>query len=444
MEYKYNGKQLHATRLELLIALNYLLDNCPNEHKTSKTIELTKYAEEKFDGAFIDRRKANDIFDDLVEFTHTYPNIIPYTVNRIKNKPRYYVKKNLLNSRDIEKIASAIKDHGSLTEKASNQLIDRFLDKVTDEDKKTKIVQTLKKTPSLVKHQISDENMELIEKFEWLRDNTAMFFFKLNKKPKDDDVSSPFPFRGRRLDRNGKPVVVKEIYPGYYSGFVFEVCNTSKSTKVCIYLPDYKSAIITSINNVIFHETYNPFPYEGEISYEIGNSGRTVSDWFTSHFQGKNAPFFNQMVKFKFYVGHENEQLLNYKEKFEEIFKTPMEYTLQEREVELTYYNGEKETVIAQDAVVNVECCFAAFKKWYWESQAFEAVVVLEPAIWNDRLLEHIVERFSRRLTKYGARNNYQLNKTMKPEYEAVLKERHERFMRMREERRKREQTTSS
>ncbi len=170
MEYKYNGKQLHATRLELLIALNYLLDNCPNEHKTSKTIELTKYAEEKFDGAFIDRRKANDIFDDLVEFTHTYPHIIPYTVNRIKNKPRYYVKKNLLNSRDIEKISSAIKDHGSLTEKASNQLIDRFLDKVTDEDKKTKIVQTLKKTPSLVKHQISDENMELIEKFAWLRD----------------------------------------------------------------------------------------------------------------------------------------------------------------------------------------------------------------------------------------------------------------------------------
>ena len=438
MEYKYNGKQLHATRLEMLIALNYLLDNCPNEHKTSKTIELTQYAEEKFNGAFIDRRKANDIFDDLVEFTHKYPSIIPYTVNQVKGKPRYYVKRNILNNKDIEKIAYAIKDHGALTEKASEQLIERFLDKITDEEKKNKIVQKLKKTPSLVKHHISDEQMNLINDFEWLRDNVARFYFKLNRRPDMEDVSSPFPFRNRFMGSYGKKKKIKELYPGYYAGYVFEVTQTSKSTKVCIYLPDYKSAVITNINNVTLYNLYNPFPSEGEINFELDRKGLTISDWFASFFQGKSDPYFNHSVLFKFYVGRENEQLNSYKAKFEEFFKVPMEYELKEREVEIDFFNGEKKTVIAQDAYVKVDCCFNAFKKWYWESKAFEAVVVLEPAIWNDRLLEEITERFTRRLTKYGLKNNYELNKTIKPEYEALLKERHERFMKWKEERNQR------
>ena len=434
MDYQFNGKQSHATRLELFIALNYLLDNCTSEDKPSKTIELQEYAAEKFNGEFVNRRKANDIFDDLVEFTHKYPNIIPYTVIKLNGKPRYYIRKNILAKKDIEKIASAIKDHSALTEKASDQLIERFLDKVTDENKKKEIIDKLHKTPSLARHQTDDEQMIKIEEFEWLRDNQARFFFKLYRKPDISDMSSHRLFRSSYHDGK-KRKKIKEFYPGYYAGYVFEVAQTPKSTKLCIYLPDYHGAFITNINNVIMHETYDPIPSEGKINFDLKSDSLKIDEWFISHFQGKSNTFLNHSVQFKFYVGSDNSLLNKYKQKFEEFFKTPMKYVLKEREVEQFSFNGETRTIVVNDAYVEVECCFDAFKTWYWESGAFESVVILKPSNWNDRLLEQVVDRFSRRLTKYGAKYNYSLEKTLKPEYEEMMKERHERISRIKEER---------
>lgn len=43
-ENAHNGKQVNATRLELFIALQYLLEKCPDKEHTSKTIDLQEYA----------------------------------------------------------------------------------------------------------------------------------------------------------------------------------------------------------------------------------------------------------------------------------------------------------------------------------------------------------------------------------------------------------------
>ena len=432
MTYEKNGKQLHSTRFELMIALNYLLDNCPNEKKTSKTIDLERYSLENFKDGFIDRRKANEIFEDLVEFTQKYPNIIPYTVLKVNNKPRYYIKKNLFSEKDIDKISNAIKNHPTLTEQASDQLIERFLDKVTDEEKKNKIVQKLKQTPAVVQHIESDEEMRKIEEFQWLRDNQARFYFKLEKQPESNDITSFSPFFGNSmLDYRGRKI--KPIYEGYYAGYVYELRQTGKSTKVIIYLPDYQSAVIANIKDVTRQTLHNPFPSEGEVAFPLKDNRMTIEDWVEAHYQGKGKRA-NQVL-FKFYTGENNFYLNDLKPKFKAFFKKPMNYRLETRTLTREGLNGEPRTIVANDAYVEVECCFEAFKKWYWESGAFQRVVVLEPKEWNDRLLELIVDRFARRLTNYGYKCNYDLNRTYKPEYEEYMRERHERMMKWHQER---------
>ena len=427
MDYKYNGKQSRATRLEMFIALNYLLDNCPNEKQTSKTIELQAYAQEHFN-EFVDRRKANDIFDDLVAFTHDYPDVIPYTVVRVDNKPRYYVKKNLFSDAEIKRIAYAVKDYGGLTEKASDQLIGSFLDKATDQEKKKKVLDILHKNPSMVKRHITEAQMGMIDKLIWLRDNKARFYFKLNRRPDLDDVVLPTPLRLPPVMAERDRKRVKPIYPGSYAGYVYEVTQTAKSTKVCIYMPDYKNAVITNANNVVLNDQYSPFPPIEEPVFEL-RGPRTIDEWYTSYFKGQ-AGHRKTTVTFKFCAGLNLEAIPEMKAKFEAFFKeNEMKYTLQERQIKRTYLDGREDFISVQDAVVQVECCYGAFEKWYWESRAFEKVVVLEPADWNDRLLSRIIERFARRLTKYGTRFDYELGMRPKPEFEQQLKEREERFL---------------
>ena len=50
-------------------------------------------------------------------------------------------------------------------------------------------------------------------------------------------------------------------------------------------------------------------------------------------------------------------------------------------------------------------------------------MVIVSPAQFNDLLLGTLVKKLANRITKYGARYNYELTKTPKPEYAAWLKE---------------------
>lgn len=277
----------------------------------------------------------------------------------------------------------------------------------------------------------------MIDAFIWLRDNKAHFYFKLNKKPDFNDMVTREPFR-MSYNTTVRERRVRQIYEGYYAGYVYEVSQTSKSTKVCIYLPDYQNAIITNINNVVLNDLYNPFPADTDPSFELKRSRFTIGEWYVNHFKGKGRSF-NTKVKFKFCIGLQSETLSDLKPKFEEFFKIDeMQYTLQDRHVKREYLDGKEDDIVVQDAVVEVECCYEDFEKWYWESGAFKGLVVLEPAEWNDRLLNSIVERFAKRLTKYGTKYDYTLTKKMKPEYEEEQKRREEFYLKWKVEREQR------
>lgn len=126
MDYEYNGKNGQATRMEMLIALDYLINNCTSEKKTSKTLELVEYANNKYN-TFIDRRRANGIFEDLVNISNNYPQLLPILVKKVPNKPRYYVEKRLLDEQDVLRIANSITSNKTLSKQASNELLEKFL-----------------------------------------------------------------------------------------------------------------------------------------------------------------------------------------------------------------------------------------------------------------------------------------------------------------------------
>ena len=61
-----------------------------------------------------------------------------------------------------------------------------------------------------------------------------------------------------------------------------------------------------------------------------------------------------------------------------------------------------KPTQLNVDLHSSVTTSFSAFRKWYWDYNMFEHLVVVEPNTLNNRLLEMYIERFKIRLEKYG------------------------------------------
>ena len=122
----HNGKHGNSTREELFIALKYLLEKCPDEKHTSKTVELQQYAEDNFN-TLLDRRRVNDIFNSLVDLTNSNPGVLPYVVKQVADKPRYYIKKTLFNNKEIESIAKAIQNDQSISTAKANKYMEAFL-----------------------------------------------------------------------------------------------------------------------------------------------------------------------------------------------------------------------------------------------------------------------------------------------------------------------------
>lgn len=423
--YKFNGKQCSSTREEMLIALRYLLDKCEGKKHLSQTTDLVEYASEVFGYNYFDRRRANFIFADLEKFTNQYPGILPYIVKKVPNKPRYYIEKNVFSKEEIKKISESIKNNSSMTAAKCDDLINVFLDKVTDEENKKKVIKKLNKKIE-VKH--PDINaMKVIEEFEKLRDDNAKCYVRFDQKPSREDFSS-FP-RFSRYQKELEEKAKKKpdpAYDGWYPAFIQEVIATEKDHRVCVYFPDCQVAVITKMHNVKVHPQFKPITFqEDEIDYVLAN-GKTVEDWARDYYSGKGGIV--RPVKFKFLI--EGNNLERYSREFEDFFKTPMVYQIEDRVTTIENDDGEPIETTVQDAVVTFNCGFESFRKWFWERRVFERVVVLEPRAWNDRLLARFVERFAHRLSKYGRTHNYTLTSTLKPEYVEEMKEREANYQR--------------
>ena len=388
VEYEHNGKQSDATRNELLIALQYLLEKCHDSQHTSKTVELVKYAEDK--GMFLDRRRANSIFDTLVTFTNSKSNTLPYKVIKVKDKPRYYVQKSFFSGEEIKAIAAAIENDESVDEDKAKEYLNTFLNKVCTEAQKEQVLNKIHKKTVGANH-ISNTKNNIFNAYENIMDNQFMFSFRIKNwidLCSEDCTSSQ-----------------RELYQAvrggeWLEGLVYNVIR--KYNTILIYLPrPYYAAMMVKVDNIEINRDYEIHELWSTPNYTLRNCRyRDIDEYQELYYQGKTG--LQREVKFKFYVGTNNENLRRIKSSYEKYFKQPMVYEIQQRNVELTFRDGTTETVVADDAVTTVTCNFSSFRKWYWESGAYENVVILNPKHWNNRLLSAITRRFQRRMEKYG------------------------------------------
>ena len=384
----HNGKQGNATRLELFVTLQYLLEKCPDKEHTSKTVELQNYADEKFN-ILLDRRRANDILDSLVELTRDNPTVLPYRVLQVENKPRYYIEKCLFSEKEIESIAKAIRNDSSISKSKADKYIENFINKSCNPSQREKIDKKLKRS-DLLRPRISDIEDSNKDYLEWLRDGAYRFYFKINHLVSPSDLADKTVFpQFRNANKNS-----------YNAGIVYEIIPASKKQiDVCIYLPDLKSAVVAHLDDIVIDKTREPTEQWAAVNYRIGDGSIELDDWLKKYYKGATGLL--TPITFKFHVGDNNQILKDRKKSFREFFKEDMQYELIDRTIEGD--EGEEATVV-QDAVATVRCNFHAFRKWYWEAydKPYENTVILSPASLNDRLLAVITRRFQKRLSKYG------------------------------------------
>lgn len=430
MEDRHNGKLLDATRLELFIALKYLLEKCNGKNNLSKTTDLTKYAQDNFK-VNLDRRRVNSIFDALVTFTRNNPNVLSYRVIKVYGKPRYYVEKCLFDKKEAEKIAKAIKNDSSLSSNVSDKYANDFLNKVCSPEEKEYIINKLNRKTAAVEH-ISNEVSENVSFFEQLCDERKRFYFRLKKVPKSIKCVNHVAYKEAR-----KLVEAEEEHTNYYSaGIIYNIYITDEKIEMCIYLQDIRTAFIVNMSDVVMNEYFEPIQQWTEVKFILEDSDcKYVDEWTKKYYKGNTGIQYD--ITFKFYASDE-ELLKARKKSFEKFFKKEMEYELVERKVITPGFQGEEEVEIVQDAVVSVTCNYQAFSKWYWESGAFTNTVILEPKRLNNRLLSMMTARFINRMEKYG-----ETAEEREARLQAFREERRARFEAARERRLARRESVS-
>ena len=386
----HNGKQGNATRQELFIALKYLLEKCSDEKHTSKTVELQEYAEEIF-GILLDRRRVNDIFDSLVDLTTKNPEVLPYVVKRVDNKPRYYIKKTLFSNKEIESIAKAIQNDQSISTTKANKYLDAFLNVACNKPDKDKFNKKLKNA-EMRKLRISDSEMEIKEYFEWLRDTQRRFYFTFKKRVRPGDCTNFDMYRN---------LVSKKGFKDSWAGIVFDLYTNKKQVDACIYLPDHRSAIIVHLQDIELNRSFEPTEQWNTVSFYIGENQK-LDEWIKHYYQGETGVIYP--IKFAFPAGDNETILSKLIKSFANFFGEKMDYVSKERVTTIELPNGETKEVTVTDIIASTRHNYESFKKWYWEGEykPYETVVVLFPAAFNDRLLAPITRRFQTRLSNFG------------------------------------------
>ena len=385
----HNGKQANETRLELFVALQYLLANCEDKEHTSKTVELEEYAWNKFN-ILLDRRRANDIFESLASFTRENPGVLPYEIKCVDGKKRYYIRKTLFSNAEIETIVKAIQNEQSISTTKAEKYANTFLNVACSKQDKERISKKLKKT-EMRKLRVSDFEMEVKEKYEYLRDMQMRFYFRFKRPIKSTDCTSYDAYK--TLSRAGR---IKE-----FAGIVFEVYTIKKQIDVCIYLPDMKQAVIAHMQDIELNTEFEPVPQLNTVSFYIGEEFK-LSEWVDKYYKGATGQVYP--IRFAFPAGIENTILRKHVKSFETFFNEQLQYEIKEKKLTEDLPSGEKEEIIVKEVFATTRHNFESFRKWFWESDSkpYETVVVIFPSAFNDRLLGPITRRFEYTIRHFG------------------------------------------
>ena len=421
-----SGKQVDSTRQEIFVTLEYLLENCYDIEHTSKTIELTEYASRKYN-INLDRRRANDILEFLAGCSENYPEVLPFTVMKVKGKPRYYIERTLFsknttyNKGIIDKIVGAIYRDKALSASRSNKIADIFLNttcNTKDKDKITNRYNKKKKYYSHVNEELSDKFIMMDE----LIEDGARFRFKTKKSVSLEACSNLRVYQCLKLrpaEADGHVLTS--------DGFIYAIpYSFYNGEDVCLYFPYLNGAAIVNINNIIIQRNSVYSSGDRNYDFELSDSPyQNIDEFVDKYLNGEAHPI---EIKFKYVVGFKDDVdeyvIGKIKKAYLDFFRKDMEYTLEEREhVEEARIPGEEPRRITYiDLHSSVLTSFSAFRKWYWDYGMFEHLVVVEPNILNNRLLEAYIERFKIRIEKYGE------TREQKEERIRAMRERREAF----------------
>lgn len=386
----HNGKHGNSTREELFIALKYLLEYCPDEKHVSKTLALQNYALEHYN-TLLDRRRANDIFSSLVELTNNNPGILPYVVIQVEGKPRFYIKKTLFSSKEIESIAKAIQNDQTMSNAKADKCMNAFLDVACNKSDKEKFNRKLKKT-AMRKPRLSDSENKFKEYMEWLRDTQRRFYFKFKKRVKPGDCTDFDTY---------KKLACKEGMNEYWAGIVFDLYSHNEVVDACIYLKDLRSAVIVHLKDIELNTQSEPTEQWSTVSFYIGEN-KELDKWVDKYYQGSTG--IRYPIKFFFPAGVNDTILAKMKESFLNFFGEELKYQEGQRTATNELPDGKTEEVTYKDIIASTLRNYESFRKWFWEgiNKPYEVVTVLFPAAFNDRLLGPITRRFQSRLDNYG------------------------------------------
>ena len=415
-------------RNEFLVVLDYLLHHtCDEKHATSQT-KIIEYAKSEY-GLDIRRDRIPQILLHLSQLTEKYPDkfpfklktVIPNSATNSKDGARrkYYISERAFSDNEILKIISAIKSDKTISTDATDKLINKFLLENASENRKESLLKKLNSKQRKIS-KVTNRGMDYLEKIEKMADDHETIWFSIKDfREVDFDVSR---FLMRRKMENETE----------HCGYVYQWIEINNKYKLVIYLRDYKHAMITPTTNVVINRHMNLKDLTGLPDYSLDNNKfSSIDEWVEKHYQGQDGLI--EKFVFKFTLSDTFQKDIEYIETtFRKHWGKTLEYEICDREVEIETFNENdepiKETIIVKDAYVTIETTRESFLHWYKDYKIISSVVIVSPAHLNDLVLAPLVNRFVKRINKYGARYDYELRREVKPEYQEFLKKRNDLF----------------
>ena len=410
-------------RNEFLIVLDYLLHFTSDENHATSQKKIMDYAQETY-GVSIRRDRIPQILLHLYQLVEKYPDKFPFKLKCVLPKSagdkddgarrKYYISERAFSEKEILKIVSAIQSDSTITADATKTLVDKLL-KQTVQDNKVPALQTKLAKKQRKKSKFTATGMSFLELLEDLATKNERVWFKL-KNSRDVDFD----------ERVGQ--MLREIRSGEeFYGHVYSVREINNKFIVIVYLPKFKHAFITPITNILITNHMDLSDIGSSCDFALDNSRfSSIDEWVDKHYKGQDGHI--QTFVFKFTLEPAVTKDLEYViHSFEKHWKKKMEYEIRDREVQVDRYNSETkqittETIVVKDAYVTLETNVDSFCHWYFDFKILSNVVIVSPAHLNDLWLAPLVKRLAKRITKYGARYDYELVKTPKPEYSDWLK----------------------
>lgn len=432
-------------RKEFLIVLDYLLTKAYDAEHATNQQDIIQYAENQYK-VFMRRDRIPQILIHLQQLTEKYPNKFPFRLKTVSTKgnkggddgtrTRYYIDQRGYDDSEILSIISAIKKDKTISDQKTDELIDKFLNLSATPNKKNLLKNRVynKKSATGGSVKLPKNAIDQLDKIQYICDNRLRVLFWL----KDKNHFDADHYNGELEDK----IHSNELLYGY---FYRTIAKEKDKYDVAIYFDSYNTAIVTPYDNITIQSAMNIGNNMQEYNLFPGRF-TNIDEWLEAHYTGKDG----FVRTFVFKITYRDDEGKEYqpevfkriKDSFKKHWKQDMQFEVKPRVVDMSYRDENNERVekhiTVQDAYVTIESNVESFRKWYMNYDIFPNVVIVSPGKYNEFWLGELTRRLVRRLTKYGGVWNYELNRTIKPEYEEEMRKRHEEFVARREERRKR------